>query len=223
MTQLNFISKNNNRLNWKEIVKERQNYLCANASLDPLRDHTKDLNVHHILPKYLGGKDEPNNGIYLCRNCHAAMHSEFEQKFFSLNIKYFSIYVRDFFASLIGLPTVFKYYKALELLTGKKSFRSIQESVIRTIIENNSSVLVVMPTGAGKSILYQIPGLLTPGQSLVISPLISLMIDQVKNLQRRWIPCTYINSTLEKLKNKNGLISCYRTDISLFLPMQSSF
>ncbi|TQR20478.1 DNA helicase RecQ [Psychrobacillus vulpis] len=78
---------------------------------------------------------------------------------------------------------------------GYDSFREGQETIINYVLNNNSS-LCVMPTGGGKSLCYQIPSLLLDGTTVVISPLISLMKDQVDTLLQAGIPATFINSTL---------------------------
>ncbi|HXF04530.1 MAG TPA: ATP-dependent DNA helicase RecQ [Blastocatellia bacterium] len=78
---------------------------------------------------------------------------------------------------------------------GLSQFRPGQEDVIAAVLEGRDCV-VVMPTGGGKSLCYQLPALLLPGRTLVISPLIALMKDQAEALQRRGIPATFINSSL---------------------------
>ncbi len=78
---------------------------------------------------------------------------------------------------------------------GYSDFRGGQEKVIETILQGKDTC-AVMPTGAGKSICYQIPALLLSGVTLVISPLISLMKDQVDGLVNIGIPATFINSSL---------------------------
>lgn len=78
---------------------------------------------------------------------------------------------------------------------GYTSFREGQESIINAIL-SHQNVLGIMPTGGGKSVCYQLPALLLDGLTLVISPLISLMKDQVDALNDMGIPAAYINSTL---------------------------
>lgn len=78
---------------------------------------------------------------------------------------------------------------------GYASFREEQRDVLTSVLAGGD-VLAIMPTGSGKSICYQVPALLEEGLTLVISPLIALMQDQVEQLQARGIPAAYINSTL---------------------------
>ncbi len=78
---------------------------------------------------------------------------------------------------------------------GYENFRPGQETLIQHIL-NGEDVLGIMPTGSGKSICYQIPAMIFSGVTIVISPLISLMKDQVDTLNEIGIPATYINSTL---------------------------
>ena len=85
--------------------------------------------------------------------------------------------------------------EVLKQYFGYDSFRNGQESIINAILEGRDT-LAVMPTGAGQSICYQVPALMLPGVTLVISPLISLMQDQVKSLNENGIHAAYINSSL---------------------------
>jgi ATP-dependent DNA helicase RecQ len=86
-------------------------------------------------------------------------------------------------------------HEVLEKYYGYKTFRKGQEDIIQKII-NGEDVLAIMPTGGGKSICYQIPALILEGITIVISPLISLMKDQVDTLKDMGIKGALINSTL---------------------------
>ena len=80
---------------------------------------------------------------------------------------------------------------------GYDTFRPGQAEIVRQILEGKD-VMAVMPTGAGKSLCYQVPALMLPGVTLVISPLISLMKDQVDSLTDSGVPCAYVNSALSE-------------------------
>ncbi|MFL0267706.1 DNA helicase RecQ [Candidatus Clostridium radicumherbarum] len=103
-----------------------------------------------------------------------------------------------------------KAIEALQKYYGYKDFRESQKPVIESILKRKDT-LAIMPTGGGKSICYQVPAVLFEGITIVISPLISLMKDQVDNIVDLGINAAYINSTLsnnkisiilEKLSNK---------------------
>ena len=92
----------------------------------------------------------------------------------------------------------------LKTYFGYDSFRSGQEDIIQSIL-GGKDALAIMPTGAGKSICYQVPALLLPGITLVISPLISLMQDQVKSLNESGIHAAFINSSLTETQISKAL------------------
>jgi ATP-dependent DNA helicase RecQ len=101
---------------------------------------------------------------------------------------------------------------SLEKNFGFSSFRPGQAEAIQSLLKGKHT-LVVMPTGSGKSLIYQLVALHLPGITLVISPLIALMKDQVDSLDRRGIPATFINSTLtgsEQNRRLQGLTSAAR-------------
>ena len=85
--------------------------------------------------------------------------------------------------------------RALQDVFGYDQFRPGQEDVIAAIL-GGRDIMAVMPTGAGKSLCYQIPGLVLPGITLVVSPLISLMRDQVTALLQNGVRAAYLNSSL---------------------------
>src|SRR6202161_2120894 len=85
---------------------------------------------------------------------------------------------------------------ALKRVFGFDRFRPGQEAVVRDALAARD-VLALMPTGGGKSLCFQLPALLQPGVTLVVSPLIALMQDQVRQLQNNDIAATFINSSLE--------------------------
>jgi ATP-dependent DNA helicase RecQ len=90
---------------------------------------------------------------------------------------------------------------------GYPDFRGVQPGAIRAVLDARD-VLVLMPTGGGKSLCFQIPALVLPGLTLVVSPLISLMKDQVDALARRSVPATFINSTLAASAVESRLSAC---------------
>ena len=94
--------------------------------------------------------------------------------------------------------------EALKHFFGYDSFRKGQEDIIASITAGRD-VLAIMPTGAGKSICYQVPALMLPGVCLVISPLISLMQDQVKALNEVGIHAAFINSSLTEGQIRRAL------------------
>lgn len=88
--------------------------------------------------------------------------------------------------------------EGLDRWFGHDDFRAGQYPPVEAVV-NGRDAVVVMPTGAGKSLCFQLAALLLPGATVVISPLIALMRDQVAALERRHIPATYINSTVDAL------------------------
>ena len=85
--------------------------------------------------------------------------------------------------------------EVLKDVFGYEQFRSLQEEIINHIL-NRHDALIVLPTGGGKSLCYQLPALIFDGVTVVVSPLISLMQDQVMQLQQRGIHAVFLNSTL---------------------------
>jgi ATP-dependent DNA helicase RecQ len=98
--------------------------------------------------------------------------------------------------------------KILNQVFGYKEFRNLQEPVIENICKKNDT-LVIMPTGGGKSLCYQIPALMFEGLTIVVSPLISLMKDQVEQLRELRVNCAILNSSLsfDDYRNNMGMVA----------------
>ena len=94
--------------------------------------------------------------------------------------------------------------EALRRHFGFSEFRDGQEEVVSALLSGRDA-LVVMPTGGGKSLCYQLPAMVMDGVTLVVSPLIALMKDQVDALERRGVPATVINSTLTPTEQQDRI------------------
>ncbi|WP_299822261.1 DNA helicase RecQ [uncultured Pontibacter sp.] len=92
------------------------------------------------------------------------------------------------------MVTIREAREALKLYFGYEQFRPMQEQIIEGVLDGKD-VVVLMPTGGGKSVCYQVPAVVLPGLCVVISPLIALMKDQVEALLANGIPAAYINSS----------------------------
>ncbi|MDU6540603.1 DNA helicase RecQ [Clostridium sp.] len=102
----------------------------------------------------------------------------------------------------------------LEKYYGYKSFREGQENIINSIVQGRD-VLAIMPTGGGKSICYQVPALMLEGLTIVISPLISLMKDQVDTLKDMGVEAEYINSTLSSAEENDIINKIERNEVKI--------
>jgi len=104
---------------------------------------------------------------------------------------------------------------ALKRIFGFDHFRAGQEAVVRDALAGRD-VLALMPTGGGKSLCFQLPALLQPGVTLVVSPLIALMQDQVRLMQDNDIAASFINSNLEPIEVSRRTAALLRGDYKLF-------
>lgn len=104
--------------------------------------------------------------------------------------------------------------QTLKTYFGYDSFRPLQENIIRHLMERKDS-LILMPTGGGKSICYQLPALLCGGTAVVVSPLISLMKDQVEALRANGIAAGALNSSNDETENANIRRACIEGKLKL--------
>ncbi len=103
------------------------------------------------------------------------------------------------------------FHKILSQYWGHAGFRPLQEEIIRSVMQDKDT-LALLPTGGGKSITFQVPALARDGLCLVITPLISLMQDQVENLKKRNIRAVAIHSGLSKFELDIALDNCIYGD-----------
>ncbi len=104
--------------------------------------------------------------------------------------------------------------ETLQSVWGYDSFRPLQEDVVRTILDGRDA-FVLLPTGGGKSLCYQLPALLLDGLTVVVSPLIALMKDQVDALVELDVPATYINSSLDSAEIRRRMSAASRGEVKL--------
>ena len=111
-------------------------------------------------------------------------------------------------------PTMEDARAALKERFGYDDFRPNQRDLVEQVLAGRD-ILGVMPTGAGKSLVYQIPALLLPGLTLVVSPLISLMKDQVAGLEQAGIPAACVNSSLSPAEQADAFSRALSGDVRL--------
>ena len=104
--------------------------------------------------------------------------------------------------------------QALKHYFGYDEFRSGQREIINTALANKD-LLVIMPTGGGKSLCFQLPALLKQGVTIVVSPLIALMQDQVQQLADNGIPATFLNSSITTEERRDRAAAIYNGEIKL--------
>ena len=178
----------------RALVELRDGHKCKECGSD------KRLNIHHVIPEKYGGLTIPSNLVLLCRVCHSSKHIEYQAKYFTKIVYKINLFFRKFFS----LSEKRHLEPILFLLTGQDKFRKYQREIIGDLMQGKD-VLVVMPTGSGKSICFQMPAILSSNQSIVITPLKALMKDQVESLWQKRIPATFINSDLSKQEKEGRL------------------
>lgn len=179
---------------------------CQYPGCELSKENGDRVNLHHIQNEQFGGIEDPSNLITLCDIHHKAMHAEFSA-FYSdsesvLNkMNHITRTVISKLRLLIRVDDAYDLKPYLHYLTNNNEFRQGQLSAIRASLSGRD-VLLVTPTGSGKSVCYQIPGLLSDKPSLIISPLKALMVDQVRSIWNKLIPATYINGDLGEEEKK---------------------
>jgi ATP-dependent DNA helicase RecQ len=113
-----------------------------------------------------------------------------------------------------GPPADAGIHNVLRAVFGFEAFRPNQESIVRNILAKKD-VFAVMPTGGGKSLCYQLPALLMEGTAVVISPLISLMKDQVDAARENGIAAAFLNSSLDQRESADICRALHRNEIRL--------
>ncbi|MFO7568520.1 MAG: DEAD/DEAH box helicase, partial [Smithellaceae bacterium] len=103
---------------------------------------------------------------------------------------------------------------ALKKYFGYETFHPLQSEIIDHVLAGKHA-LVLMPTGGGKSVCFQIPAMLKTGVAIVISPLIALMKDQVDGLRANGIPAAFLNSALSDEQSAAIIRQCLKGDIKL--------
>src|SRR5258705_5178009 len=106
---------------------------------------------------------------------------------------------------------------ALKQYFGFASFRPLQEEIIRDALVGND-VFALLPTGGGKSLCFQLPAMTRTGLTLVVSPLIALMKDQVDALQASGVPATFLNSSLPATESRKRLRGLHNGEYRLLYP-----
>ncbi|MFI5239004.1 MAG: DEAD/DEAH box helicase, partial [Gemmatimonadales bacterium] len=111
-------------------------------------------------------------------------------------------------------PTLDDARATLSSAFGYPAFRAGQELAVESVLRGRDT-LVILPTGGGKSLCYQVPALLLPGLTVVVSPLISLMKDQVDALEAKGIAAAFINSTLTNGQVSDRMSRAVRGEIKM--------
>src|SRR5271157_3555290 len=104
--------------------------------------------------------------------------------------------------TMMAQPSLDDLRAVIERHWGYRTFRPLQEPAMTAVLEGRDSV-VVLPTGGGKSLCYQAPAVARGGTTVVVSPLISLMKDQVDSLQACGVPAIQLDSTLSSLERRS--------------------
>ena len=173
----------------REVALSRDGHACVKCG------EVTDLHVHHRIPRHLGGTDEPSNLTTLCGGCHAVRHPTLLVSLSRRWIELWALRLARLLDRRKEIPDNVEAFTEVLRVFGKERFRDGQLEIVLAALRGES-LLVIRPTGSGKTLCFQIPTLLHPGTAYVISPLKALMADQISELQQLRIPGTFINSDL---------------------------
>jgi ATP-dependent DNA helicase RecQ len=188
-------SRQGQNLTWqdiRQIVLARDNHRCVSCGEVCQRG---EADIHHLIPRDLGGPDEPSNLVTLCDGCHGAHHPNLQVSLSRRFIERWALRLAKWLDQEHELPEATPNLGGALRLLGLEKFRENQLEVVLAALKGES-VLLVSPTGSGKTLCFQLPTLLRSGTAFIISPLKALISDQVSSLQRKKIPCSFINSDL---------------------------
>ena len=183
------------RQSWEQIrnaVLSRDVFTCRQCAT---RFPASELDVHHLIPRKQGGADDPGNLITLCDGCHAARHPALQVGLARRMLERWALRLARLVDSQKLVPDT---AEDLRDVLAALSVPRLREGQLEPILAalRGESLIVIRPTGSGKSLCFQVPALARNGTALVISPLKALMSDQVAGLQAKKIPATFVNSSL---------------------------
>ena len=180
---------------WREIrlqVLKRDNYRCVSCST-PVKSAEAD--IHHLLPRSMGGTDELSNLVTLCDGCHAAHHPNLAGGLARRVIERWAVRLARWLDTDGQVSEGVENFGPALRLFGLDRFRQGQLPIVLAAL-SGKSILVVSPTGSGKTLCFQMPAVLRRGLTMVVSPLKTLMSEQVSDLLAKKIPATFVNSDL---------------------------
>jgi ATP-dependent DNA helicase RecQ len=181
--------------NWRRIrdnILRRDEFRCVECGRSCEPDAA---DIHHLLPRSAGGSDEPSNLITLCDGCHAAHHPKLSAGLARRAIERWAARLALWIDREGSVAEEAQHFGPALRLFDLDRFRDGQLPVVQTALRGHS-LLVVSPTGFGKTLCFQLPAVLRRGVSVVVSPLKALMGEQVSSLLRRKIPSSFINSDI---------------------------
>lgn len=187
----------------RRIVLARDGHRCTSCGIEVV---SRDADIHHLLPRSMGGTDEIANLVTLCDGCHAAHHPMLAGGLARRVIERWAFRIARLFGGREDFGTLEHLGPALRLF-GVERFREGQLAIVQAALQGKS-ILVVRPTGSGKTLCFQLPAILTPGPTIVVSPLKALMAEQVSTLLRKKVPASFVNSDLssEEKRLRYGLL-----------------